>query len=174
MHGRRSTAGLPTQLHFSGNLPMAFDFHHSTHDEKPILIPQIGLTLRVRVPPETTGGALTAIETVNAPGYGPPLHRHRETEIFYVQHPVGRLCRRRGDRTGWSRPRVRQSRSSARAPVHPDIAGARREGILPRLGRSHARWKAGQGRAEPFRKKVAGRISWAASPGLMERAAAPP
>jgi hypothetical protein len=173
MHGRRSTAGLPTQLHFSGNLPMAFDFHHSTHDEKPILIPQIGLTLRVRVPPETTGGALTAIETVNAPGYGPPLHRHRETEIFYVQHPVGRLCRRRGDRTGWSRPRVRQSRSSARAPVHPDIAGARREGILPRLGRSHARWKAGQGRAEPFRKKVAGRISWAASPGLMERAAAP-
>jgi quercetin dioxygenase-like cupin family protein len=63
---------------------MAFDFHHSTHDEKPILVPQIGLTLRVRVPPETTGGALTAIETVNAPGYGPPLHRHRETEIFYV------------------------------------------------------------------------------------------
>jgi quercetin dioxygenase-like cupin family protein len=63
---------------------MAFDFHHSTHDEKPIFIPQIGLTLRVRVPPETTGGALTAIETVNAPGYGPPLHRHREMEIFYV------------------------------------------------------------------------------------------
>ena len=63
---------------------MAFDFHHSTHDEKPILIPQIGLTLRVRIPPETTGGVLTAIETVDAPGYGPPLHRHRETEIFYV------------------------------------------------------------------------------------------
>jgi quercetin dioxygenase-like cupin family protein len=63
---------------------MAFDFHHSTRDEKPILVPQIGLTLRVRVPLETTGGTLTAIETVNAPGYGPPLHRHRETEIFYV------------------------------------------------------------------------------------------
>jgi hypothetical protein len=31
-----------------------------------------------------TGGILTAIETENAPGYGPPLHRHRETEIFYV------------------------------------------------------------------------------------------
>ena len=63
---------------------MAFDFHHSTHDEKPILIPQIGLTLRVRLPLEATGGVLTAIETINAPGYGPPLHRHRETEIFYV------------------------------------------------------------------------------------------
>ena len=63
---------------------MAFDYHHSTHDEKPILIPQIGLTLRVRLPLEATGGVLTAIETINAPGYGPPLHRHRETEIFYV------------------------------------------------------------------------------------------
>jgi quercetin dioxygenase-like cupin family protein len=27
---------------------------------------------------------LTSIETTNAPGFGPPLHRHRETEIFYV------------------------------------------------------------------------------------------
>ena len=63
---------------------MTSDFRHSKLDEKPILIPQIGLTLQVRVPPETTGGALTAIETINAPGFGPPLHRHRETEIFYV------------------------------------------------------------------------------------------
>jgi quercetin dioxygenase-like cupin family protein len=63
---------------------MTFDFYHSTRDAVPILIPQIGLTLRVRVPPETTGGTLTAIETTNAPGSGPPLHRHRETEIFYV------------------------------------------------------------------------------------------
>jgi quercetin dioxygenase-like cupin family protein len=63
---------------------MTFSFLHSTHQEQPILIPQIGLTLRVRVPPDTTGGALTAIETTNAPGFGPPLHRHRETEVFYV------------------------------------------------------------------------------------------
>jgi quercetin dioxygenase-like cupin family protein len=40
--------------------------------------------LRVRVPPEMTDGALTSVETVNAPGFGPPLHRHREVEIFYV------------------------------------------------------------------------------------------
>jgi quercetin dioxygenase-like cupin family protein len=63
---------------------MTFSFLHSTHQEEPILIPQIGLTLLVRVPPDTTEDALTAIETINAPGFGPPLHRHRETEIFYV------------------------------------------------------------------------------------------
>jgi quercetin dioxygenase-like cupin family protein len=63
---------------------MTFDFVHSRHQETPISIPQIGLTLRVRIPPEQTGGVLTAIETVNAPGYGPPRHRHRETEVFYV------------------------------------------------------------------------------------------
>jgi quercetin dioxygenase-like cupin family protein len=63
---------------------MSFTFLHSTCQEEAIPIPQIGLTLRVRVPPHTTGGALTSIETVNAPGFGPPLHRHRETEVFYV------------------------------------------------------------------------------------------
>jgi quercetin dioxygenase-like cupin family protein len=63
---------------------MAFDFLHSTHRETPVLIPRIGLELLVRVPPQATGGILTSIETTNAPGFGPPLHRHRETEIFYV------------------------------------------------------------------------------------------
>jgi quercetin dioxygenase-like cupin family protein len=60
------------------------DFLHSTRAEPPILIPQIGLELRVRVPPDATGGALTSIETINAPGFGPPRHRHREAEVFYV------------------------------------------------------------------------------------------
>jgi quercetin dioxygenase-like cupin family protein len=63
---------------------MSFTFLHSTRQESPIQIPEIGLTLRVRVPPATIGGVLTSIETVNAPGFGPPLHRHRETEVFYV------------------------------------------------------------------------------------------
>jgi quercetin dioxygenase-like cupin family protein len=63
---------------------MAFDLLHSRHQETPISIPQIGLTLSVRIPPAATGGVLTAIETVNAPGFGPPRHRHRETEVFYV------------------------------------------------------------------------------------------
>ena len=63
---------------------MSFSFLHSTRQERPLLIPQIGLSLRVRIPPNMTAGALTSIETINAPGLGPPLHRHLETEIFYV------------------------------------------------------------------------------------------
>ena len=63
---------------------MTFSFLHSRHEQPPISIPRIGLDLRVRVPPCSTGGVLAAIETTNAPGFGPPLHRHRETEIFYV------------------------------------------------------------------------------------------
>jgi quercetin dioxygenase-like cupin family protein len=63
---------------------MSFTFLHSTNDEAPIVIPHIGLKLRVRVPPQTNGGIITSIETENAPGFGPPLHRHREAEIFYV------------------------------------------------------------------------------------------
>lgn len=38
----------------------------------------------MRLPPEAAGQALTILETVNAPGFGPPLHRHRETEIFRI------------------------------------------------------------------------------------------
>jgi quercetin dioxygenase-like cupin family protein len=64
---------------------MTFSFlHTSHHHQQPILIPQIGLSLRVLVPPDATTEALTSIETTNAPGFGPPLHRHRETEVFYV------------------------------------------------------------------------------------------
>jgi quercetin dioxygenase-like cupin family protein len=63
---------------------MTFSFLHSTRNEPPISIPAIGLDLRVCVPPASAGGSLTAIETTNRPGFGPPLHRHRETEIFYV------------------------------------------------------------------------------------------
>jgi quercetin dioxygenase-like cupin family protein len=66
------------------SLAMTFAFLHSTHQETPIQIPQIGLDLRLRIPPDATGGVLTSIETTNAPGFGPPLHRHRETEVFYV------------------------------------------------------------------------------------------
>jgi len=38
----------------------------------------------VRLPPEVSGEALTVLETSNAPGFGPPLHRHRETKVFRV------------------------------------------------------------------------------------------
>jgi quercetin dioxygenase-like cupin family protein len=63
---------------------MAFDFWHARHDEPPIVIPAIGLELWVRLPPAASGGALTVIETIHQPGLGPPLHRHRETEVFRI------------------------------------------------------------------------------------------
>jgi quercetin dioxygenase-like cupin family protein len=49
-----------------------------------ITVPAIGLELRVRLSREASGGQLTVIETSNAPGFGPPLHRHAETEVFRV------------------------------------------------------------------------------------------
>ena len=61
----------------------AFEFWRSC-GAAPISIPAIGLDLFVRLPPAASGGALTVIETVNAPGFGPPRHRHPEAEVFRV------------------------------------------------------------------------------------------
>jgi quercetin dioxygenase-like cupin family protein len=62
-----------------------FQFFNSATDGTPTLkIPALGLDLAVRLPPEVSGEALTVLETSNAPGFGPPLHRHRETEVFRV------------------------------------------------------------------------------------------
>jgi quercetin dioxygenase-like cupin family protein len=64
---------------------MSFKFFHSTTDELSLVkIPAIGLELAVRLPHDATGDALTLFETVNAPGFGPPLHRHTEAEVFRV------------------------------------------------------------------------------------------
>jgi quercetin dioxygenase-like cupin family protein len=64
---------------------MPFQFFQSPADDvKPLKIGALGLELAVRLPPNTSGGELTLLETVNAPGFGPPLHRHREAEIFRV------------------------------------------------------------------------------------------
>jgi quercetin dioxygenase-like cupin family protein len=63
---------------------MTFRFIHSFHDEKLIEVPAIGLGLRVPLPPDMSDGAVSIIETVNAPGFGPPLHRHPQTEVFRV------------------------------------------------------------------------------------------
>jgi quercetin dioxygenase-like cupin family protein len=62
---------------------MAFSFWRS-RNEPPILVPAIGLELSVRLPPASNQNAMTVIETVNAPGFGPPRHRHPETEVFRV------------------------------------------------------------------------------------------
>lgn len=63
---------------------MSVSFLYSRGDEPPIRIPAIGLDLFVRLPAATSGGAFCFIETINAPGAGPPRHRHREAEIFRV------------------------------------------------------------------------------------------
>ena len=63
---------------------MSISFLHSRGTELPIKIPAIGLDLFVRMPPAASGGAFCFIETINAPGKGPPRHRHHEAEIFRV------------------------------------------------------------------------------------------
>jgi quercetin dioxygenase-like cupin family protein len=64
---------------------MAFHLFQSSSDQNSTLhIPGLGLELTVQLPPRASDSALSIIETTNAPGFGPPLHRHHETEIFRV------------------------------------------------------------------------------------------
>lgn len=64
---------------------MSFEFFQSlAGSESKLDIPTMGLELTVPLPQSASGGALTVLETINAPGFGPPLHRHRETEVFRV------------------------------------------------------------------------------------------
>jgi quercetin dioxygenase-like cupin family protein len=63
-------------------MPVAFI--HSSGTDGLIKIPAIGLDLHVRIAPAITGGAFSVIETITAPGFGPPRHRHPEAEIFRV------------------------------------------------------------------------------------------
>jgi quercetin dioxygenase-like cupin family protein len=63
---------------------MAISFHHSKGKDPSVAIPAIGLDLQVRIPTSATDGAFCLIETTNAPGFGPPLHRHVEAEVFRV------------------------------------------------------------------------------------------
>jgi len=63
-------------------MPMAT--HRSAENTKPLMIPELGLELTVRLGPEALSGAMALLETVNAAGFGPPLHRHREAEVFRV------------------------------------------------------------------------------------------
>jgi quercetin dioxygenase-like cupin family protein len=63
---------------------MSISFIHSKGADAPIAIPAIGLDLVVHMAPAASGGAFSIIETINAPGRGPPRHRHNEAEIFRV------------------------------------------------------------------------------------------
>src|SRR5262249_5172154 len=44
----------------------------------------VGRMLTFKITSDESGGALTAIETVAAPGEGPPLHVHDEDEVIYT------------------------------------------------------------------------------------------
>lgn len=63
---------------------MSISFVHSKGADAPIAILAIGVDLFVRMAPEASDGAFSIIETINAPGKGPPRHRHPEGEIFRV------------------------------------------------------------------------------------------
>jgi quercetin dioxygenase-like cupin family protein len=63
---------------------MSVSFVHSKGADAPITIPAMGLDLMVRMAPAASDGAFSIIETINAPGKGPPRHKHREAEIFRV------------------------------------------------------------------------------------------
>jgi quercetin dioxygenase-like cupin family protein len=64
---------------------MAFQFVHSkVNEDRMVRIPAIGLELTVRLSEDASGGLLNVMDTVNAPGFGPPLHRHPQTEVFRV------------------------------------------------------------------------------------------
>jgi quercetin dioxygenase-like cupin family protein len=67
-------------MHFMLNQP----FHSTLQNAAPVKIPELGLELTVRLPAQALRGAMTVMETVNAAGFGPPLHRHREAEVFRV------------------------------------------------------------------------------------------
>jgi quercetin dioxygenase-like cupin family protein len=68
-----------------GGVRMPFQFFQSpVGHAKSLKIGALGLDLTVRLAPDVSGGELALFETVNAPGFGPPLHRHREAEIFRV------------------------------------------------------------------------------------------
>jgi quercetin dioxygenase-like cupin family protein len=67
-------------MHFMLSEP----FHSMPQTSAAIKIPELGLELSVRLPGPASGGAMTLMETVNAAGFGPPLHRHREAEVFRV------------------------------------------------------------------------------------------
>jgi len=64
---------------------MAFQvFHSKSSDDQTVKIPTIGLELTVRLSQDASGGLLNVMDTVNAPRFGPPLHRHPEAEVFRV------------------------------------------------------------------------------------------
>jgi hypothetical protein len=105
---------------------MTTPFRATADNNKIISVPALGLDLTILLPTGVLDGATTVFETVNAAGFGPPLHRHREAEIFrvlqgaYLYEVDGR---RRGLRSGGRRPRIPQCVGPAVEAVGRHAAG---------------------------------------------------
>lgn len=109
---------------------MGLSTARARRDEPIIRIPALGLTVRVRVSPDGENGSPTIVETTNAPGFGPPVHRRAEAEIFevvtgrYLFEVDGeRFIARRGDL-------VSVPAGAARAFVNVTGTGARQKVII--------------------------------------------
>lgn len=63
---------------------MTSSLWHSGGTEAPISVPEMGMELRVRLPPPLSDGAVTMVDSVSAPGFGPPLHRFREAKVLRI------------------------------------------------------------------------------------------
>lgn len=64
---------------------MSFKFFSSQLRENPTVeVPELGVSVKVLMGPADSDRAVSIIETTNAPKFGPPLHRHPETEVFRV------------------------------------------------------------------------------------------
>ena len=63
---------------------MTSSLWHSGGTEAPIIVPEMGMELRVRLPPAVSDGAITMVDAVVAPGFGPPLHRFREAKVMRI------------------------------------------------------------------------------------------
>ncbi len=63
---------------------MTSSLWHSGGTEAPICVPEMGMELRVRLPPPLSDGAVTVVDSTSAPGRGPPLHRFREAKVLRI------------------------------------------------------------------------------------------
>ena len=130
----RRIAGFPRLACITETNLMTVSFVHSRATELPIKVPAIGLELFVRLPPDATGGDFCFIETINAPGKGPPQHRHPQAEIFRViegrylyQVDGRRFFAEPGDAVsipGRRSARLRQCDRCARPPVYHHCASS--------------------------------------------------
>lgn len=95
-----------------------------------IRIPSVNLGVRVRIAAASAAGLPTVLETTNAAGFGPPLHRRARSEIFEIvtcrflfEADGQRFIARRGDL-------VSVPGSEARGFVDVTGTGARKKFVI--------------------------------------------